>query len=127
MYIRGVLDDTFASADTSPLVIHLLDVVPTTQHDIVYFIDQAQHAETIEDFTYLPVSAGSYSFVYTIAFAPVPTATWHALTGTALTIGVESDVAQAGVYTATLTGTLQGATGADTEDFSVTIVEIIGS
>lgn len=127
MHIRGVLDDTFASFDTSTLVIHLLDVVPTAQHDIVYFIDQAQHSEAIEEFTYLPVSAGSYSFIYTIAFTPTPTNTWHALAGTTLDIGVESDVSQAGVYTATLTGTLQGATGADTEDFTVTIVEIMGS
>ena len=105
----------------------MIEIVPSAQENIVYFIGEEQLDATIEEFTYLPADAGVISFEYSVAFDPVSSQAWGTLTGTTLAINSD-DVNQVGEYTATLTGTLGDDAGSQaTEEFTVTIASLLGT
>ena len=103
----------------------MIEIVPSAQANIIYFIGEGQLDATIEEFTYLPADAGEFSFEYSVTFDPVSSTAWGTLTET--TLAINSDLSQVGEYTATLTGTLEGGSGSQaTEEFAVTIARISG-
>ena len=104
----------------------------SAQEEMFYIIsDTTKASDAINAFSYSPTLDVTYTFTYTIAFETGPSGTVSSLvidSNTDIEVGVETDTALSGAWTARLTGTLDdGDTSSIYEDFTMNLIKLEGT